>query len=315
MRIGLLILWGMIAASPAGAAIIEENFTSDPATNGWILFGDAGLFHWNQTNQNLEVTWDSSQTNSYLYHPLGMILTSNDEFSFEFDLQLTDAQISGFGFEIAAGFFNSPDAIRTNFIRGTGHDSPNLFEFDYFPDFGFGPSIDGTLTDVNGRFRFAYDNLPLDAGHVYHVVLNHAAGALFVSGQVFQDGQLYTSLPLSYFQPPVTNFTDFHLDAFSISSYKDTGSGGSILAHGVVDNILVIVPPPIQELTGAFSNGVWQARFLSRSNWLYTLERTADFQSWTNVLPVVSGNGTNLVLPDLNPPTDKAFYRIRANRP
>jgi hypothetical protein len=315
MRVGFLILWGVIAASPAGAAIIEENFSSNPATNGWILFGQPGLFHWNSTNQNVEVTWDSSQSNSYFYHPLGMILTSNDEFSLEFDLQLNDAQINGTGFEIAVGLFNSTDATRTNFFRGSGHDSPNLFEFDYFPDFGFGPSIDGTLTDVNSRFRFAYDNLPLDANHVYHVVLNHASGALFLSGEVFQDDQLYTSLPISYFQPPVTNFTDFHLDAISISSYKDTGSGGSILAHGVVDNILVTAPSPIQNLTGTLSNGVWFARFLSRSNWLYTLERTADFQSWTNILPVVSGNGTTLTLPDFNPPSGKAFYRVRANRP
>jgi hypothetical protein len=243
-----------------------------------------------------------------------MLLTSNDEFSIEFDLQLTNAQITGFGFEIAVGLFNSTDATRTNFFRGTGHDSPNLFEFDYFPDFGFGPSIDATLTDANSRFRFAYDNLPLDAASVYHVILNHAAGDLFISGQIFQDGQPYTSLPISYFQPPVTNFTDFRLDAFSISSYKDTGAGGSIVAHGVVDNILVVVPSPIENLTGEFINGAWQVSFLSRSNWLYTLERTTDFKSWTNILPVVSGNGTNVVLPDFNPPTDKAFYRVRANQ-
>src|SRR5438552_11511872 len=42
---------------PAGA--FQESFSSDPAMRGWRTFGDTNLFHWNSTNQNLEVTWDS----------------------------------------------------------------------------------------------------------------------------------------------------------------------------------------------------------------------------------------------------------------
>jgi hypothetical protein len=56
-------------------------------------------------------------------------------------------------------------------------------------------------------------------------------------------------------------------------------------------------------------------QFISRSNWLYTLERTIDFQSWTTVSGPASGNGTNLFLQDAHPPTDKAFYRVSAERP
>jgi hypothetical protein len=83
-----------------------------------------------------------------------------------------------------------------------------------------------------------------------------------------------------------------------------------------VDNFVVTPPPPpVQNLAGSFSHAVWQAQFISRSNWLYTLERTGDFQSWTNVSPATSGNGTNLFLPDTNAPADKAFYRVRAERP
>jgi hypothetical protein len=85
-----------------------------------------------------------------------------------------------------------------------------------------------------------------------------------------------------------------------------------------VDNIVITLPPPpVQNLTGAFSNNVWQAQFISQSNWLYTLQRSANLQSWNNVSAStsISGNGTNLFLPDNNPPPDKLFYRVRADRP
>jgi hypothetical protein len=35
----------------------------------WRQFGDGSLFQWNATNQHLEVTWDSSRTNSLFYRP------------------------------------------------------------------------------------------------------------------------------------------------------------------------------------------------------------------------------------------------------
>ena len=65
-----------------------ENFSADPLQNGWQIFGDTNLFQWDSTNQNLDVTWDSSQTNSYFYNPLGTILAKSDDFSLSFDLQL-----------------------------------------------------------------------------------------------------------------------------------------------------------------------------------------------------------------------------------
>jgi hypothetical protein len=84
----------------------------------------------------------------------------------------------------------------------------------------------------------------------------------------------------------------------------------------MVDNFVITVPTsPVQNLTGSFTNGAWQTQFLCRSNWLYTLQPSPDFQSWTNVSSTMSGIATNLVLQDTNPPPDKAFYRINAQRP
>src|SRR5947208_73754 len=72
------------------AVKITEDFSADPRPRGWQIFGDGNLFHWNSTNQNLEVTWDSSRTNSYFSRPLGTTLARTDDFSLGFDLRLDD---------------------------------------------------------------------------------------------------------------------------------------------------------------------------------------------------------------------------------
>ena len=71
----------------------------------------------------------------------------------------------------------------------------------------------------------------------------------------------------------------------------------------------------VKNLTGGFQAGQWQAQFISCTNWLYSLERSSDLQSWTTVTNGISGNGANLVTADPAPPADKAFYRIRADQP
>ena len=105
-----LALAGLSVLSVARATVIAENFSTNPFSNGWRIFGDTNLFHWNSTNQNLAVTWDSTQPNSYFHHPLGTILTRNDNFSIAFDLQLNDVTVSSYGMEISAGFLNFSSA-------------------------------------------------------------------------------------------------------------------------------------------------------------------------------------------------------------
>ena len=75
---------GFAFVSTLDAGTLTENFSHDPALDGWQVFGDTNLFHWDSVNHNLQVTWDSSQSNSYFYHPLGTILGTNDDFSMSF---------------------------------------------------------------------------------------------------------------------------------------------------------------------------------------------------------------------------------------
>jgi hypothetical protein len=325
VKLFFFFLSGLVAASICGAATFTEDFSADPLQDGWQIFGDTNLFYWDSTNQNLAVTWDSSQTNSYFYRPLGTILAKSDDFSLSFDLQLSDIAIGvnpakTDTFELAVGFINFTSATNTNLERGTGrnstHGALNTCEFDYFPDSGYGATISPTIISSNNQFAttFAFP-FALDPGALFHVTMNYTASNKTLYATMTRNGAPFAAGSI----PDVllgSSFSDFRFDQFAIINWSDAGADGSLLAHGTVDNLVVTVPPPpVQNLTGAFSNNIWQAQFISRTNWLYTLERTADFISWSGVSSPTSGNGTNLFLPDTNAISSRSFYRVRADRP
>ena len=316
-----------VSAARGSATCIAEDFVANPLQSGWGAFGDTNLFQWDSTNQNLRVMWDSSQSNSFFYHPLGTILARDDDFSLAFDLRLDDIgpgidPIKTNSFELAIGFLHLGEATRTNLLRGTGSDSPDLVEFDYFWDSGYGATVWPAFVDTNSSFNYNssadYSVFGLAPGDWYHVVMNYTA-----SNQTLVTTLTNSEQPsgVAITQPLNGFFTDYRVDTIAISSYSDAGQDpefgeGSILAHGAVDNFVVTVPPqPIQNLSGAFSNSVWQVHFSSRSNWVYTLERTTNFQSWAAASPSVSGNGINLSLSDTNTISGNAFYRVKAERP
>ncbi len=331
MRLAYVILPVLTAALLAGAATIQEDFAGDPAAKGWREFGETNLFHWNPTNQNLEITWDSSQTNSYFYHPLPTILARDDDFSLAFDLRLDDIAVGvdtnkPSTFQITVALLNFADATRTNFFRGAGVDPVygprNTVEFDYFPespDGSISATVSPTITSSNNQFATSFTfPLELTLGDVFHIEMSYTASNGMLATLMTRNGQPFGPVQNT---APGGAFTDFRVDSVAVCSYSDAGQSppdfaGSVLAHGVVDNVAVVTPPPpVENISGGFSNGLWQVQFLSRSNWLYTLERSGDFGSWTNASPATLGTGTNLALPDANAPMDKAFYRVRAERP
>jgi hypothetical protein len=326
IRLLVLVMAGglVVLNQAARGATIQEDFSTNPATQGWRVFGNTNQFGWDATHQNLQVTWDSSKSNSYFYHPLGTILTRNDDFSLSFDLQLqkilpgANTNKSG-AFELAIGLLNLNEATRTNFLRGTGSGSPNLVELDYFPDAGFGPTIWPTFISTNSAFNYNgpgdFAALALTTGDLFHVVMNYTASNTTLVTIMTRNGAAFG--PIN----PValnTNFTDFRVDAFAISSYSDEGDDfDSLLANGTIDNLVITTPPPpVAEVTGGFvSANTWQVQFASRSNWLYTLERSTDLQGWTAASGSVRGNATNLVLQDTAATPGSRLYRVRAQLP
>lgn len=312
MKIRSLAIASLFAVSAAHASTTVERFTTDPLQSGWQIFGGTNLFQWDSTNQVLDVTWDSTQPNSYFYLPLGQTLTITDSFCVVIDLQLNDALGTGYSSELGIGLLNFSDATNANYLRTYGT-QPNVCEFDYFPadDYGDPASEDAALVDSEANFYFSYDNLTLNSGVTCHILLLHQANTAIVSGEIFTNAQLLTSLPNVFSDIPTNDSGAFQLDTLSISSYAGNGFG-DILAHGSVSKIAVASPLPVQAIQNLAPG---QIQFASDTNWFYTLEQSSNFQDWTPAAPATFGNGTNLILPDTNPQADKSFYRVRADLP
>ena len=320
------LLW-FAAALPSRAAAIAENFTTDPAPRAWREFGDASLFHWNATNQHLEVTWDSSRTNSLFYRALQTVLTKADDFSFGFDLRLRDIDIGvntnkPYTFEIAIGFCRFSSITNKNFFRGAGTSLAfgprNLVEFDYFPDSGFGATVAPTVVADTNAIRFS-DNHPLEltTDDLFRVDMTYVASNQVLRTATTRNGVAFGPIrDLS-----LVGFPDFRVDTFAVISYSDAMQSplqfaGSILAHGIIDNVAWTVPdPPLTAFRGDFTNRGFGAEFDARSNWVYRLETTSDFVEWSLVeaKPAIA-NGL-MMLEDTEISPTRAFYRVVADRP
>jgi hypothetical protein len=323
----------LAAASSCGAAVFQEDFATDPAARGWRRFGDASLFWWDSTNRNLNVTWDSSRTNSFFHRPLGTILTKAEDFSFSFDLRLRDIRLGATPgktneFQIAVGLLNFASATNANAFRGAGQSATygvrNLVEFDYFPDAGFGETFATTVVSTNNRIYPAH-NFPLEMtpDDTFRLTLTYTA-----SNQLLRTTATKNGVPFGL--PPAHTLADlalagkndFRVNAFAVISYSDaiqTGPPafhGSVLARGTVDNVQLIVPaPPMANLRLRLTGTTRRADFTSATNWIYTLERSADLGAWVAASPTIAGNGSSLSLHDTNEAATKSFYRIRAERP
>jgi hypothetical protein len=315
------------AANTNGQRVIVEDFVNNPALDGWGFFGDTNLFVWQPGGKNLAVTWDSSQPNSYFYHPLQTILGKSDSFSMAFDLYLTD--IAGglnanepYNFELATGFQDFSQASQPDFDRGGDALVPDLVEFDYFPTDPTGspatiwPGVFSTNNSLsyNGVSDQTFMPLPLDV--TMRVTMSFDSPSQTVFTTITTNG---VSIGPVNPVPLETNFTDFRVDTFAVESYSGAGQnpkyGGSILAHGTVGNIVLTVPPPpVRAFAGDLTNAVWQGQFLSLTNWTYTVQRSSDLKTWSPVVTGLAGTGGNINWQDTSPPPSRDFYRVNAVR-
>jgi hypothetical protein len=315
-------LLAVIGTCSCDAGVFSEDFSLSPTSRGWRTFGDGSLFSWNSANQVLEVTWDSSRMNSYFFRPLGTILGKSDNFAFQFDLRLQSIQAGPnpakpSTFEIAAGLFRLESATNPAFNRGTGRDSPNLVEWDYFPAADI---IEATVSPVivssNSQFipGFSYP-LEMPVNDLFRIALAYTASNQTLVTTMTRNGAAFG--PIQNVRLPAS-FTDFRVDAFSISSYNDAGDeAGSILARGVIDNVVVTTPaPPLESLALRIGNGVARVQFAGRTNWSYTLQRSVDLTNFVSVQTVNGPATTNVVLEDVfTTAAINRFYRVRADRP
>jgi hypothetical protein len=159
----------------------------------------------------------------------------------------------------------------------------------------------------------------LPTNQTVHIRLAYAGSDQTAVLSLMADGVPLSQLaPLVLSDPSNSQFTPtdtFRVDSFSISSFSSAGDPfDSVLARGTVDNLTVTAQrQPITRLTGGpDTNGFWAAQFFAHSNWLYTLERTGDFKSWTPVSATRRGTEDYMTLEDTNALPARAFYRIHA---
>jgi hypothetical protein len=319
------VLFALLAVSPARAVTLTENFTNDPSADGWQIFGDTNLFQWHSTNNVEDVTWDSTQTNSYFYHPLGTTLTLADSFTVSFDIQLNDltCQPNPGLANLGIGLLNYDEATNSAFSRPDGF-TPNLFEFDYYPDDGEEdpdeqPEVAGSLIDDVGGitnfpdFYFIYDPVPMNYGTTYQVTLTHVAGAASMSAIMTTNGQVYSTMPNAF----PSSLDNFELDTVAIENYEqDSGYDAyDMLGHGTVGNFVVTLPPVVRNVSLTLSNGIPQVQCGTYNGYAYTLERSTDLVTWTRILPATIANGNIITLTDPTPPATNAFYQVLARIP
>jgi len=341
IRLSVLALAGLCVVSASRAATLVEDFSTNPQAGGWQEFGDTNLFNWNSTNGTLEVTWDSTHSNSYFYHPLGLQLTRYDDYSIEFDLRLSDIA-SGVEpgktgpLQIGIGLLNLAQATSTNFMRGAYGGAPNVAEFDYYTD-GFyedggviypapASTVPSFIPGTNPHhyapvFVSVYET-ELPTNQTVHIRLAYAGGDQTALLSVTTNGGPFSQLtPLILSDSGNSQFTStdtFHVDTFSISSYSSAGDPfDSVLARGTVDNLTVTAQlQPISRLTGGLdASGFWVAQFFAHSNWSYTLERSDDLHSWGPASSATLGSDGFMTLQDTNAVSGMAFYRVHAKQP
>lgn len=300
--------------------VLAEDFSADPTSRGWIVHGDSSLFRWDAEGQNLAVTWDSSKGNSYFHLPLGTTLRATQEFELTFTVTLDDIEVGTtagkpFTFQIALGLLNLAGATDPGFLRGTGFNSPNLLTWDYFPDSGFGATISSTIISEQHRWASSFNSpQPLDLAtpHTFRLVYTPADRRLKTT---MQNGGTVVPLQDVVLQE---EFDGFSVDTLAVASFSDAGQdpqyAGSVLAHGVIDEVrFTFRQPAIQDFTGRFQDGVWQATFVGRGDHRYTLEFSGDLRIWTPLGEALVGTGAVQTIIDPRPMAPCGLYRLKAD--
>ena len=291
-----------------------EDFSSNPLANGWAVHGDESLFKWDAEAGVLAVTWDSERPNSMFHRPLGLTLTEADAFAFSFDMVLDEVKagyLDGqpYTFEVALGLLNIGSAKADGFSRGTGNDSPNLVEWDYFPDTGFGATISTAVASAKSQFTAGF-TFPAEmaAGETYSVRMEFDPAGRELKTFMLQNGTAWNEIKTVTLADDIAGFA---VDAFSVSSYTAKGSELSLLAAGWVDNLAVAVARSQPRIVNArLADGQWAARSFGFGAVDYVFERSDDLREWQPVWNGVREDGFYLRLIDEAPLDGGGFYRL-----
>ncbi len=292
------------------------------ANSGWKIFGDPQLFQWLPDLQTVQVTWDSSRSNSFLAYPLPHALTSADSFDFTFELLLESHAVGlrpdrPSTFQITVGMVRIGVVTVPNYVRGSLPGPKDTVEWAWFGDSDpISASVSPVIIPSDGRLPWGYADsfITLETGIHYRFKLAYSALDRTARITVQLNGTNGPAL-----QPVVlpANFTDFQVDSFVISNYSDLGQhplyGGSVLATGKISNLTLTLPAnPIESL--GLRNG--EIVFQGQSGWRFTLEASSDLKAWMIVSEINPSIAGEFRLADSREAVFAVqFYRVKARRP
>ena len=291
-----------------------ESFATNPLANGWMLHGDESLFEWDAEAGALDVTWNSEKPNSYFYRPLGQALTEKDSFAFTFQLTLDEVKaghLDGqpYTFEVSIGLLNLENAKEEGFIRGTGTDSPNLVEWDYFPDTGFGATVSPALASSKSEFSAGFTfPAELTKGKVYTVRMEYDGSTGVLKSEMLEDGKPWKSI--AEVKRKIAH-SGFLIDAFSISNYTAKGSESSLFATGAIDELAIATSRSGPSLVDVhLDGGRWSARVFVVNPDDWQLQRSGDLLNWKSLDVVRQTSLFFMRFADPEPVGRNQFYRI-----
>lgn len=293
---------------PAYAQVSPKHFGG--TFEHWLAAGATNLF--NQAETGLQVNWDSSQTNSYYYFPLGFYLTRSDDFDVSLTLRIDTLTLGttpgkADTFEIAAGLLNLTNALDPQFFRGSGinsqHGARNLIEFDYFPASQFiSATIAPTIATSSNQILFS-DNHPmeLEPGVYYKLLMSFTAADQTLRSKLWRAESttgipVFTNSPLELKSLILSsNYSDFAVDALALINYSDAAQSppqfsGSLAGNGTFWNVETIVynrPKLKIQSTGAR----FELIFETNDGWQYQLESRTDAGPWQPAGPITKGTG------------------------
>jgi len=312
----LAIVFITIESSLSANNLHFETFDSDPLTKGWSVHGDKSLFEWDEDSESLRVKWDTERPSSFFYKPLGRVLTESNSFAFTFQITLDSVKagyLEGkpYTFQVALGLLNISSAIDKNFNRGTGSDSPNLVEWDYFPDTGFGatvsPAVASDKSEFSAGFTFPAELL---IGKTYSIKLIYNSEERVLKTEMLEDGKSWETIQTVEIS---SDFSGFFVDTFSISNFSAKDSESSLLAIGTVDEVALVTSDTLPKLFGVKINGSqWEAKSFLIEPEIWKVESSNDVLNWNRA--ILDSDSLNYFQYFNDTVTNKEFQFYRLSR-
>ena len=312
----LAIVFITIESSLSANNLHFETFDSDPLTKGWSVHGDKSLFEWDEDSESLRVKWDTERPNSFFYKPLGRVLTESNSFAFTFQITLDSVKagyLEGkpYTFQVALGLLNISSAIDKNFNRGTGSDSPNLVEWDYFPDTGFGATVSPALASDKSEFSAGF-TFPAELliGKTYSIKLIYNSEERVLKTEMLEDGKSWETIQTVEIS---SDFSGFFVDTFSISNFSAKDSESSLLAIGTVDEVALVTSDTLPKLFGVKINGSqWEAKSFLIEPEIWKVETSNDVLNWNRA--ILDSDSLNYFQYFNDTVTNKEFQFYRLSR-